>query len=214
MATSCLHPFALLGRFLLPAALLLFVAQAHAGLVLHYTFDETSGTTAADSSGSGNTGTLTNMTGTEWTTGRIGGALNFDGSNDRITVPIAALDGATAFSAALWINLNPAGEMYWLSVANAAATNELLVGRVADGDFRWYWNHGVKPDPFSTTSWTSTWKHLVLTRPSAGNLMNIYVDGSLVHTEDIPSARFALEMAVFDLLSHLPLLHRFQGLPR
>jgi hypothetical protein len=66
MATSCIHILVTLCRFLLPAALLLFgVAQAHAGLVLHYTFDETSGTTATDSSGSGNTGTLTNMSGTE-----------------------------------------------------------------------------------------------------------------------------------------------------
>ena len=62
-----------LHRFLLLAALLLRVAQAHAGLVLHYKFDETSGTTATDSSGSGNTDTLTNMAGSEWSTGKVGG---------------------------------------------------------------------------------------------------------------------------------------------
>ena len=90
MSTSCLPANQLFRRFLLSAALLLCVAQAHAGLVLHYKFDETTGTTAADSSGSGYTGTLTNMTGSEWTTGKVGGALSFDGSNDRISVPIAA----------------------------------------------------------------------------------------------------------------------------
>src|SRR3989344_8923137 len=41
------------------------------GLVGYWTFDETSGTTASDSSGNGNTGTLTN--GPTWTQGKIGG---------------------------------------------------------------------------------------------------------------------------------------------
>ena len=46
--------------------------------------DETSGLTAADSSGNGNDGTLNNMTGNEWTTGPVEGALAFDGNNDFI----------------------------------------------------------------------------------------------------------------------------------
>ena len=188
MAISCLHPFALLRRFLLPAALLLFVAQAYAGLVLHYKFDETSGTTAADSSGSGFHGTLTNMSGTEWATGKVGGALSFDGSNDRISVPIAALDGATAFSAAMWINLDVAGfsgDQYWLSVAHAPNhDNELLVG-ARGSTIRWYFDDVQEPDSFSVAGWPSTWKHLVFARPSGLNLMNIYVDGSLIHTENI-----------------------------
>ena len=49
-------------------------------------FDETAGTTAADSSPYGNTGTLVNFPGdgTEWVDGRAGGALEFRGvpSND------------------------------------------------------------------------------------------------------------------------------------
>ena len=43
------------------------------------------------------------------------------------------------------------------------------------------------PDSFSVAGWPSTWKHLVLARPSGLNLMNIYVDGSLIHTENISS---------------------------
>jgi hypothetical protein len=186
--TGPLHTVALLRRFLLPAAcLLLSVAQAHAGLVLHYKFDETSGTTATDSSGSGFDGTLTNMSGTEWTTGKIGGALNFDGSNDRITVPIAALDGATAFSTAFGINLNNTGEQYFLSAAHAPDDdNEMLVG-IWNNQFVLVFDNNREPDFFSVAGWASTWKHIVLARPSAGNLMNTYVDGSLVHTEDISS---------------------------
>src|SRR3989338_1965645 len=61
-------------------------AQAQtSGLVGYWTFDEGAGTTANDSSGNNNTGTLTN--GPTWTTGKIGQALNFDGSDDYVKIP-------------------------------------------------------------------------------------------------------------------------------
>ena len=43
-------------------------------------FDETDGNIAYDSSGNGNNGNLTN--GPIWVTGKISGALSFDGSDD------------------------------------------------------------------------------------------------------------------------------------
>ena len=58
---------------------------ADSGLVAYYTFDEGSGTTADDSSGSGNNGTLVN--GPTWNTAdkKVGiGALSFDGVNDYV----------------------------------------------------------------------------------------------------------------------------------
>ena len=48
--------------------------------VAHWKFDEGNGTTAYDSAGS-NDGTVTGAT---WTTGQIGGALDFDGVNDYV----------------------------------------------------------------------------------------------------------------------------------
>ena len=52
--------------------------SAPTGLVAAYGFDEGTGTTTADSSGNGNTGTLTNAT---WTTaGKFGKALSFNGT--------------------------------------------------------------------------------------------------------------------------------------
>jgi RHS repeat-associated protein len=52
------------------------------GLIAHWKFDENTGTTTADSSGNGHTGTLAN--GPAWTTGQTNAALSFDGSNDQI----------------------------------------------------------------------------------------------------------------------------------
>ncbi len=55
------------------------------GRVASFGFDEGTGTVANDRSGSNNKGTLS---GAAWTAaGKVGGALNFDGVNDLVTVP-------------------------------------------------------------------------------------------------------------------------------
>ena len=83
---------------------LLGFTQAQAGLLAHWKFDEGSGTSVADSSSNSNTGTLTNMTGNEWTTGPVGGALNFDGVDDYVLVSHdSSLNATSALSVAFWI---------------------------------------------------------------------------------------------------------------
>ena len=56
------------------AAVMLLLGMAGSALaeeeLVWWTFDETSGPTASDSSGNNNAGTLTNMAGTEWTAKR------------------------------------------------------------------------------------------------------------------------------------------------
>src|SRR5262245_28791357 len=68
-----------------PYALARSAAQtAGANLVAAYNFDAASGTTLADSSGNGHTGTLN---GPAWSaSGKNGGALSFDGSDDLVTI--------------------------------------------------------------------------------------------------------------------------------
>jgi hypothetical protein len=51
--------------------------------IAHWKFDETSGNTAYDSSGNGYHGTVY---GAQWTNGRVGGALKFDGDNDYVQI--------------------------------------------------------------------------------------------------------------------------------
>jgi len=80
----------------------LTVADQPAGLVSYWKFDETSGTTASDSSGNNNNGTLIN--GPAWTTGKIGNALQFDGANDYMDAGSGSnlnITGAKTLS--LWI---------------------------------------------------------------------------------------------------------------
>ena len=58
---------------------------APADLVAHWRFDEGSGTTASDASGNGNHGTLQGNP--QWVAGRIGGALEFNGTDSMIDIP-------------------------------------------------------------------------------------------------------------------------------
>jgi hypothetical protein len=53
------------------------------GLIVYWTFDDGSGSTASDVTSNGNEGTLF---GPVWTTGQIDGALEFDGLNDYVDV--------------------------------------------------------------------------------------------------------------------------------
>jgi hypothetical protein len=52
------------------------------GLAGYWKLDENTGTSATDASGNGSTGTLTN--GPTWSTGKIGSAVTFDGTDDYI----------------------------------------------------------------------------------------------------------------------------------
>jgi Concanavalin A-like lectin/glucanases superfamily/Bacterial Ig-like domain len=73
------------------------------GLVAAYSFNEGTGTTVGDSSGNGNTGTITNAT---WSTaGKYGDALSFNGTNAMVTVKnSASLDLTTAMTLEAWVD--------------------------------------------------------------------------------------------------------------
>ncbi len=71
------------GEYRLPSNVWFLASDITNGLVGHWKLDESSGTSAADNAGA-NTGTLSNMSGSEWTSGQVDGALEFDGSNDYV----------------------------------------------------------------------------------------------------------------------------------
>jgi len=78
--------------------------SASGGLIGHWTFDENSGTIAADSSGQGNNGTIEGNA--LWVTGKMGaGALNFDDSDDIVIIEdTPSLDVEEALTISLWVN--------------------------------------------------------------------------------------------------------------
>ena len=83
------------------------------GLVGAWSFNAGTGTTATDSSGFGNTGTLNGATWTQ--SGQLGSALLFDGVNDRVDIPDSASLGlTTGMTLEAWVR--PTTTTGWRSV--------------------------------------------------------------------------------------------------
>jgi len=95
-------------------------------LVGYWKFDEGSGTTANDSSGYGNNGTLYN--GPTWTSGKVGGALSFDGVNDYVDCGNgASLNNISAITIEAWI--------YQKSISTlSTAYNQAIVNKLDWGN--------------------------------------------------------------------------------
>ena len=80
-------------------------ASFPAALDTHLAFDETGGTTAADSSGRGHVGTLVN--GATWTAGKTGNALDLaNTSGQHLTLPADVVSRLSDFTIASWVQLN------------------------------------------------------------------------------------------------------------
>jgi len=92
------------------------------GLVAAYSFDEGSGTTVADDSGNGHTGTIS---GGIWTAqGKFSSALVFDGVDDFVSVPdTSSLDLSTRGTVAAWVKLNALGKWHGVIAKGNANTD-------------------------------------------------------------------------------------------
>jgi len=148
------------------------------GLVAAYGFEEANGNQVVDSSGSGNVGTVNGATRTP--SGRIGGALAFDGVNDWVTVNDAnSLDLTTTMTLEAWVfpTVTPSG---WRTI----------IGKEASGRLCWYLHAGtdnanrpaagvyVGADRVlygTATPATNTWTHLAATYD--GQQQRLYVNG-------------------------------------
>jgi len=145
-----------------------------------YSFNEGTGSTLGDSTGNHN-GTINGPT---WTTGgKYGSALDFDGTNDLVTVADASdLDLTGSFTMEAWIR--PYALKQWYSVLSkaswtgglsgytlAAKYNELPTGVTA--------SVGTTGGVAGTESLPiETWSYLAWT--SDGNTQRLYVNGQLV----------------------------------
>src|SRR5205814_7140669 len=99
-------------------------------LVAAYSFDEGSGTTVVDRSGTGNGGTVSNTT---WSSGKYGGALSFNGTSSWVTVAdSASLDLTTAMTLEAWVY--PTAINGWECVLLKEDTNDLTYALYADNN--------------------------------------------------------------------------------
>jgi chitodextrinase len=153
---------------------------ATGGLVAAYSFDAGSGSTAADVSGNGNTGTIANAI---WSTaGHAGAALSFNGSNAWVTVPDApALDLTTGMTLEAWVKPTKLGAWRTALIKEAPSQSELTYGLYASTDTGPPSGNvlvGSPPDTFlrgTSTPALNTWTHVSATYD--GSTLRVYVNG-------------------------------------
>jgi len=149
--------------------------------VLELKFDEKTGTTAYDTSGNGNDGTLTNMEASDWKSAgecHSGSCLEFDGSSGNDFIEISdsdSLDIDNSFTWTMWIYLNTRG------------SDDTVFGKYGAYEFT------IRSSDLKIVTWgddwfpsytvpTGEWLHIAVTGNSAGNERNLYVNGKLEAT--------------------------------
>ncbi len=154
---------------------------ASSGLVAAFGFDEGSGSSVADASGNGNTGTVSGAT---WvTSGKFGGALQFNGSSARVNVPNAAsLQLTTGMTLEAWVDPSTVQQL-WRDVIYKGNDNYYLEATSSnaskpDGGLI---AGGTYGDAYGTAALpANTWSYLAETYD--GSNLRLYVNGSLVAT--------------------------------
>ena len=160
------------------------------GLVAYWDFEEGAGTTAADASGNGVDGTLTNMAESDWIAGRNGGttALDFDGINDEVFTGATASDldfaGNTQRTVAGWIKGPTSGSTNGgVFEIGSSPDNDFAVRSLANINFIWAAEFG--PDFLSTTLFPAgNWMHFAVTYGSG--VAEYYLNGDLKGTREVP----------------------------
>jgi hypothetical protein len=155
------------------------------GLVSRWSFNEGSGTVAADSV-NGQNGTLTN--GPLWTTGKLGQAIRLDGSNDYVALPTMDLTGS-ALTMSAWVMFTafPANsDQRILSKSSGIAeqSHYWMLSQTKQGNaqrLRFRLRTGSSTTTLIASSGdlaANTWYHAVATYD--GSTMKLYLNGTLV----------------------------------
>ena len=163
-------------------------ARAQSGLVAAWGFDEGSGTTTADASGSGYTGTLANAP--VWTAGKFGSALQFNASDDgnddndpRVVLGRGIDIPELPFTITVWVN--PVDYADWRAILSKrdsphdSDSSRFDLGlRVENGKV--YFFTGSEPVYFDYSPPVNSWTHLAVVARSSGT--RLYVNGVLRQT--------------------------------
>jgi hypothetical protein len=164
------------------------------GLVGWWKFDETDGNIAYDSSGNGNDGNLTN--GPTWIDGKIGGALSFDGVDDKVVLTDQSYPTGNHASLSFWAyggeDLPNQNQVF---VSRDSLNNTLLsvhltwVNQTGDESYVVFWYIGNSSDTNrinrsgASVDFTGSWRHWSLTKNHLTGEMIIFKDGSAFHRD-------------------------------
>ncbi|WP_338285290.1 LamG-like jellyroll fold domain-containing protein [Luteolibacter sp. LG18] len=160
------------------------VAQPSADLLVHLKFDETSGATAADASGNGRNGTLSNAT---WAAGKTNNAVVLNGTNGYVTLPTGCVKALNDTTISTWVKLNSVSTwsrifdfgsgtgtyMFLTTQYDAAKPRRPRFGIKVPGLYEQAMDSAVAIP-------TGTWTHVAVT--ISGPVANLYINGALAAT--------------------------------
>lgn len=168
-----------------PAETIAELAQPPAALVGHWRFDETTGTLAADASGSGRAATLS--AGCTWAPGFFAGSLSAAGACDAaVGTPVLRTD--QSFTVSAWLRFTGATEStLYTAVSQDGTTDSGFLLQYMTGEGVWGFS---MPTADSTTETYVTarsaspvalnlWTHVAGVYDASTGLLKIYVDGLL-----------------------------------
>jgi hypothetical protein len=146
------------------------------------TFDEGSGTVAADSSGNNNNATLIGASG--WTTGLVGPfALGLPGvTGSYAQIPGDVVDTTKSYTVAAWVKLNTVGKVYQTFVSEdgdgQSAFFLQLRGDTNQFSFTILYDFSTLPQS-GFTPVVGIWYHLAGVYDSVAETASLYVNGAL-----------------------------------
>ncbi len=156
--------------------------------VAHWNFDEGTGISANDSSGNGNTGTLTGATHLPtWTKGKFGKGIKFDGNDDYVTAgDISSVESQGALTAEAWVKVDGAGTQYEGIISKNMKIDLLRAGGLGGNDDIFVRiNDGSNPYAYTTGNilTNNIWHHVAMVFDGAqtgnANRLKLYFNGAL-----------------------------------
>src|SRR5437867_3989091 len=148
-------------------------------LPLYFQFDESSGTTATDSSGNSNNGVLFNSP--VFAAGRMGNAVSLNGVNQYVQVSsTTGLNLSNAITLAAWVN--PADLSSYRNVIIKGAAGSRGFGmNIISGALNFV-NVGGADFTSTVTLSTNAWQHIAITWNAITGEVKLYKNGTLAQT--------------------------------
>lgn len=163
-----------------------------ANLAGYWPLDDASGSSTADLSGHGSTGTLNN--GPAWTTGKQGAGLNFNGSSTTVDINRSVLTTSGSFSVAAWVQLSDLSNFHTAVSQDGTTISGFFLQYISAGQFAFSL---VSADSTSGTSVratshfnpvVNTWYHLTGVYNASAGQISLYVNGVLQSTQSVTAA--------------------------
>ncbi len=161
-------------NYLITVDKIILIPQQH---LVSYKFDETSGITAADSSGNGKTATLVGNP--KWVSGYINNALDLSGSNQYASLPEGIVSTLNDFTISTWVKLDTLGN--WSRIfdfGTGTTACMFLATKTHLNTLRFNITNGSEGDQSIDASGPlaiGSWQHVVVTL--SGNVGTLYVNG-------------------------------------